>query len=523
MKNINFLECTFRDGGYYNNWNFSKDLAKNYLKTIQNYNYKFAEIGFRFRDKDKNKGLFAYSGEKLINELSAKSNIQLGIMINASDYCNLKKKKLDKIFSNLNTSKIKFIRIAAHRHEIFKLSTLISSLRKKNKSILLFINVMQCSEIKIKEIKKLISFIYKIKINKVYLADSLGSLDPVRAKKLFKEFSKNKNLEFGFHGHNNLDNALLNTKIALKNGFKWIDSTILGMGRGAGNTTTEDVIGISSIKKKTQFKREHVFKKFLLLKKKYKWGTNKYYKYSAKKKIHPTYVQKLLSEKKYQKFYDQILKRISNLSAKNYNYKTYFNSFFLNKVIYHQFFDINKFKNFNKVLILGSNQNIKKKKKKIEDFIKSYKSNDRLLVISLNTNSNINEKYVDLRVACNPLKIISDINDYKKFRTPIVMPLNMLPPEVLNKMSKDNIFNFRLEINKDFFKFKKNSCTLFYPLAVNFALAICWILKVDHIFLAGFKKANKNNSLYDETESVFKFFLKKFKNYKFLTKSNFNI
>ena len=34
MKNnkINLLDCTLRDGGYYNNWFFTKELINEYLK-----------------------------------------------------------------------------------------------------------------------------------------------------------------------------------------------------------------------------------------------------------------------------------------------------------------------------------------------------------------------------------------------------------------------------------------------------------------------------------------------------------
>ena len=34
MRDIKLLDCTLRDGGYYNNWDFSKDLVNDYLKAI---------------------------------------------------------------------------------------------------------------------------------------------------------------------------------------------------------------------------------------------------------------------------------------------------------------------------------------------------------------------------------------------------------------------------------------------------------------------------------------------------------
>ena len=46
MKNLTILDCTLRDGGYYNDWNFSKDFINEYLKTIYKSGIKFVELGF---------------------------------------------------------------------------------------------------------------------------------------------------------------------------------------------------------------------------------------------------------------------------------------------------------------------------------------------------------------------------------------------------------------------------------------------------------------------------------------------
>ena len=47
LNNINLLDCTLRDGGYYNNWDFSNELVNKYLKAISKSKIKFSEIGFR--------------------------------------------------------------------------------------------------------------------------------------------------------------------------------------------------------------------------------------------------------------------------------------------------------------------------------------------------------------------------------------------------------------------------------------------------------------------------------------------
>ena len=49
----NLLDCTLRDGGYYNNWNFSKKLVNEYINTMAESGVDIVELGFRFKKKKK--------------------------------------------------------------------------------------------------------------------------------------------------------------------------------------------------------------------------------------------------------------------------------------------------------------------------------------------------------------------------------------------------------------------------------------------------------------------------------------
>ena len=73
----------------------------------------------------------------------------------------------------------------------------------------------------------------------------------------------------------------------------------MGMGRGAGNLKTEQIYNFLNPNDEIGKDKINLIKKkiFLNLKKKYKWGTNKYYSFAAKNSIHPTYVQELISNK----------------------------------------------------------------------------------------------------------------------------------------------------------------------------------------------------------------------------------
>jgi len=47
---LKILDCTLRDGGYYNNWDFSNSLINKYLKSMSSAGVEYVELGFRSFD-----------------------------------------------------------------------------------------------------------------------------------------------------------------------------------------------------------------------------------------------------------------------------------------------------------------------------------------------------------------------------------------------------------------------------------------------------------------------------------------
>ena len=327
FRKIKIIDCTLRDGGYYNDWNFSKKLIQDYIHQISKTNICYIELGFRLFKKKKLLGLTAYTEDKLINTLNIPNNLNIGIMINAgelikknSDFFDSKKRKentlsnLKKLFPSIN-KKIKFVRFACHFEEVFFLKSSISWL-KKNK-IEVFINIMQSSEINLQNIKKISLFLKNTGIKSLYIADSLGALKATSLLKIIKKFKQYWPGEMGLHAHNNLNLALNNSITALKNNVNWIDSTILGMGRGPGNLTTEGIFKFLNYKNNSiNHLKDNYFNQ---LKKKYKWGPNKYYRLAAVNKIHPSYIQEILATKKLpSKNYIKIINNLKKMGAKKY-------------------------------------------------------------------------------------------------------------------------------------------------------------------------------------------------------------
>ena len=317
FKKIKIIDCTLRDGGYYNNWNFSKKLIQDYIHQISKTNICYIELGFRFFKKKKPLGLTAYTADKLIDSLNIPNKLNIGIMINAGELVKNKKNTLSnlkKLFPSIN-KKIKFVRFACHFDEVFFLKSCISWL-KENK-IEVFINIMQSSELGHQNIKKISLFLKNTDIKSLYIADSLGALNATYLLKIIKKFKQYWPGQMGLHAHNNLNLALDNSIVALKNNVNWIDSTILGMGRGPGNLLTEEIFKFLNYNNNSiNYLKNKYFKQ---LKDKYKWGPNKYYRLAAIYKIHPSYIQEILSDKKQpSKNYIRIINNLKKMGAKKY-------------------------------------------------------------------------------------------------------------------------------------------------------------------------------------------------------------
>ena len=520
FNNIRLLDCTFRDGGYYNNWKFDKIIIQKYLNEVSDLKIEYVELGFRFLEDSKIKGQNAYTTDNFINTFKIPSNVNIGIMINASDLLSKNKPLalIKKVISTKKNSKIKFIRFACLFNEVFFLKEIINWLKIKKFKI--FINLMQISEINSNQIKQISNFLKTTKTDVLYLADSLGSLNPSKIKKIVNKFKKETSLELGFHAHNNLDLALKNSLEANKHGVEWIDCTINGMGRGPGNLITEKIISHLRKDKKKVFSGK-INSYFNKLKNIHKWGPNKFYYLAAKYKIHPTFIQKMLSDKRYDKFnYLNIINSLKKVDSRKYNpISNIKNAFFSNKKLY--FNKPIQIKNCDKILILGPGKTVEKKKNKIEKFIKT----NNILVIALNTTRNISEKLIDLRIACHPLRVVTDISFYKKIKTPIILPYSSFKNSV-KKLIKNNKINFldfglKLEMKNKVHIFK-NYCVLPYPYAIAYALSLV-LKKKKKLFFAGIDGYDLDDPDLDNSKSIINFLLKKYYKQKpcMLTRSKY--
>lgn len=507
---LNILDCSLRDGGYYNNWNFSISFVNKYLHLLSKSNIKYIEIGFKSLINDKEIGLAGKCDDKFLVKLNVPKGVNLGVMINSSDFINKPINVSD--FFKTTSDKIKFVRLATHEGDILKIGKAITWL--KNNGYIVAVNIMQISEIKFNQIRVYCDYLKKLNVDILYFADSLGCLKPNDIKIISKIFKKNWHGDIGIHAHDNFGLALKNTKIAYQNGVNWVDSTILGMGRGPGNTKTESLISSISKSKFNTCKYKNIKNEliilFKILKKKYRWGTNKYYHYSGKKKIHPTYIQEILANRNNsKKEIFLMIKGLAKLNVKKYSpFNMYFIHNFLKKNNYAEAIP-KKILNNEKILIVGPGKTVYDIKERIKSFI----INKKLTVLYTNKVRNLFNIKNYFRIACHPLRLLTDSAFHIKSKDPLIVPVASIPKKIFNKFKKENkkLLNFGLKLNKkNIFKVGKSNCSLPEPLIIGYSLCFAISANVKKIYIAGFDGFKKDDPYNDTTQKMINIIKKKF-------------
>ena len=487
---LKVLDCTLRDGGYYNNWNFSIHLINKYLKVMSDIKVDYVEIGFRSLERKEFRGPCAYTTDQFLNNLKIPKTLKVGVMINGAELIKantLKKNTLliSSLFKKAKFSKVKLVRIASHYSELSKVMPVASKIKSLGYKVA--INLMQISDRTENEIKQFCDLAKKYNMDAVYFADSTGSLNRYQTLEIVKNFKKNWKADLGIHAHDNMDMAMENAMMALNNGASWIDSTVLGMGRGPGNVKTENlVLELEKIfKRKVNYNSliKLIEDDFIPMKNKYGWGSNVYYYLSGLYGIHPSFIQGMLSAKNFSS--DEILAVIDNL-------KTEGGKKFSNDLIntYKQYFigkgngkykPLKNIKNKD-VLILGSGPGVKEHKIALESFIKKYKP----FVIALNTQNSINSKLINTRAVCNTLRLLTDHKSFKHLPQKLILPYQRLSNLIKDKFKKVKKLDFGVEVKNNTFKFMKSSAVIPNTLAISYALGIANSGKANKIYIAGF-------------------------------------
>ncbi len=509
MKNeIKLIDCTLRDGGYYNSWDFSEQLINDYLKVMNALPVDYVELGFRSLNSNGFKGGCAYTTDNFIEQLQVPKGLNLGVMINASEIINYKEGltvALSKLFGPAKCSPLTLVRIACHFNELERALPSCAWLKEMGYEV--GINLMQISENTREEVERISYLASKYSLNVLYFADSLGSMTPERTSEIIKNLRSYWNGPLGIHTHDNMGNAMDNSLKAISDGVTWIDSTVTGMGRGPGNLQTEylviEIAELKNISLNIKPLLSIINKHFKPLQKIYEWGMNPYYYLSGKNSIHPTFIQVMLSDPRYDE--EDLLTVIDNLrktGGKKFSNKTLENgrNFYKGKPN-GTWSPLNLIKGKD-VLIIGAGESATRHREVLEKFIIKFNP----IVIGLNTNKSISENLINIRAASHPIRILSDCSSHLKLPQPLVIPKSMLPNKILNSLKDKKLLDFGIDVQRDIFNFKDFYCTVPSALVLAYALGVSASGSAAKIYLAGFDGFKVDDPRTSETNNIFKIF-----------------
>ncbi len=269
---IKVVDCTLRDGGLINEHKFDYKFVRAVFKAIALAGIDYIEVGYRASKNAFSPDKFGeckFCDEDFIRKVSdgieTKTKIAAMVDIGRTDVDQIPDKK---------DSVMDMIRVATYVKDIDKAIDLVN--RFHDKGYETTVNIMAISTALTPDLDAGLAEIAKTPVKAVYVVDSFGSLFSEQVHFLVKQYLKHlqpKGIEVGAHFHNNQQLGFANTIEAVRKGANYLDGTIYGIGRAAGNCPLELLMAFL---KNPKFDLEPILevieKEFLPLRNKIEWG-----------------------------------------------------------------------------------------------------------------------------------------------------------------------------------------------------------------------------------------------------------
>jgi len=482
------LDCTLRDGGYYVDWDFDENTVCKYLAAVSIAKIDIVELGFRFLPQQRFLGALAYTGDEYLETLVLPADVAIAVMVNAADLLGYEEGDVEavyKLFDKKESSEVDIVRIAAYAKDVKRCKNIAKTLHVLGYRV--FLNIMQVDALSENEITGLSRIVDGWSIIEVlYFADSFGNMGLDKVKTTILSIQMGWNGKIGIHAHDNKGQALINSLAALDHGVDYVDATLLGMGRGAGNVKLENLLVEVSQKKIGAYFPDAIFplvlQEFSDLQEKYRWGPNIYYFLSAVHGIHPTYVQEMLSGELYDT--EQVLSAINFLKST----PTPFYSF--EKMLRatsgltgdeHGEWSATGWASGRDVLIIAPGPETGKHINAIEKYAKKKKP----IVLCLNVNSLVPNEIVTAYIACHETRILIESDLYRDLNKPLILPLSRIPETIKETLSFVEILDFGMRIEKDNFQIQENGCVISNSLSLIYAIAVATAGGANKILVSG--------------------------------------
>lgn len=379
MKSL--LDCTLRDGGYVNDWDFGHDNLISIFERLVDSKVDMIEVGFidERRPYDYNRSIFPNTEAigRTFDCVTKRPPMVLGMI----DYgtCSLEN------IQPCEESFLDGIRVIFKKqkmHEAMKFCGELKALGYKVFSQLVSITAYEDNDL-----MELIDLVNDVEPYAVSMVDTYGLLDPSQMLRYYEILDKNvkSGVQIGFHAHNNFQLAYANTMTFLEKKTErdiLADGTLFGMGKSAGNAPLE-LVGMFMNKKygtgyDTQSMMEAIEESIKSFYAKSPWGYKMFFYLSASNDCHPNYVQYL--QKKENLSVSKLNEILSKIEPKEKKllydekliedlYQEYKSAQNMDENVYDQ---LKQELEGKKVLLVGPGKNIKLQVDKVDRYIEKF-------------------------------------------------------------------------------------------------------------------------------------------------------
>ena len=310
-NDIKVLDATIRDGGLCNNFEFSDEFVTELYKMNVECGIDYMEFGYKASKnmfKESEFGKWKFCNEEDIRAIVGDNPTDMKIAVMADvGRCDYKTDFLPK-----SESVIDMVRVACYIHQIPAAIEMIEYFH--NLGYETTCNIMAISQVNSDQIKQALKMLSTSSVDVIYLVDSYGSLYPENASefaKIYLEAVENTDKKIGFHAYNNQNLAFANTIETLSYGVSFLDATVQGMGRGAGNCAMELLLGFLKNPKYNIYSLLQFIEKYMLALKKQGivWGYDLQYMFTGQLNRHPREAIEFTNQKRndYFEFYKSLL------------------------------------------------------------------------------------------------------------------------------------------------------------------------------------------------------------------------
>jgi len=308
-EKIKVLDCTIRDGGLINNHDFDFKFVRAVYKALSEAGVDYMEIGYKnskrlFSPKEFGKWKFCDDDDisRVTEGIESQTKISIMVDVDRVDIEDVPKRK---------DSPVTMIRVASYVKDIDKAIFLVNHFADKGYETT--VNIMAISRALDNELTEALQQLEKeSKADVVYIVDSFGALYQETTEFLIKKAKGIlKNKEVGIHAHNNQQLAFGNTIEAIIHNANYVDGTIYGLGRAAGNCPTELILGfLKNPKFDIRPILDVISQEFIPLREKLEWGYIIPYAITGILDEHPRAAMALRSSEKkenYREFYESLV------------------------------------------------------------------------------------------------------------------------------------------------------------------------------------------------------------------------